>query len=162
MGQSSSSISKAPQKSVAASARVSVPAHVVRNAAAPGMDPSDAPTNLPAGGERFKIHTKDRKSLDACYFSVAGAERGAICFHGNGMTLDQMGDFVVFYQRCRVAVLLITMRGYTGSTGSVQEDGEPGMYTSSRFRQPGMPACAWQATCGPDKRATGTSTRPLL
>ena len=54
--------------------------------------------------------------------------RGVIAFHGNGMTLDGMGPFVEFYAARGVSVLLLTMRGYPGSTGDVREQGEAGMY----------------------------------
>ena len=91
------------------------------------------PLESVVGGERFLLKTKDGFSLDALYVEAQCNDeeprrRGALCFHGNGMYLDSMGEFASFYLSHNVSVLLVTMRGYPGSEGDVRDEGEPGIY----------------------------------
>ena len=82
-------------------------------------------------GQRVLISTRDGKSLAAIYCDVKDATAGAVLFHGNGMTHEDMVDFARVYTNAGVAVLAITLRGYgdsTGGDGSVPVDGEAGMY----------------------------------
>ena len=84
-------------------------------------------------GNRFHLFTKDGYKLDALYVEAQCNDeeprrRGALCFHGNGMYLDSMGEFASFYLSHNVSVLLVTMRGYPGSEGDVRNEGEPGIY----------------------------------
>jgi dienelactone hydrolase len=102
-----------------------------RSAEAAGGFPREP--GIPRGvGTRFKLPTKDGFKLAALY-AEAGAGggsggRGVIAFHGNGMTLESMRPFVDFYTARSACVLLLTMRGYPGSSGDVREQGEAGMY----------------------------------
>ena len=98
-----------------------------------GIRNTHPPLESIVGGERFLLKTKDGFSLDALYVKARHCDekknpRGALCFHGNGMYLDAMGEFASFYLSRNVSVLLITMRGYPGSEGDVRNEGETGIY----------------------------------
>lgn len=79
--------------------------------------------------ERIALTTSDSKKLDACW--VGAGRKGApavILFHGNGMVLDDMADWAVFYHQSGFNVLLLSFRGYGKSEGSISGEGEEGMY----------------------------------
>lgn len=48
--------------------------------------------------------------------------------HTHHFNFIKKGPFVQFYRTRATASLCITLRGYPGSTGSVEAEGEPGMY----------------------------------
>jgi esterase/lipase len=80
-------------------------------------------------GSTRVLETSDGARLDALW-SVPDKANGyaAIVFHGNGNMLDSMALFADFYRRQGMHALLITMRGYPGSSGDSVQDGERGMY----------------------------------
>lgn len=101
-----------------------------------GNEPQGAWSGPP--GERFALPTKDGKEIAAMFVDArTGLEAadpppaGVILFHGNGMTLEDMGGFAAEYRAASVSSLCITLRGYGGAEfgeGSVADDGERGMY----------------------------------
>ncbi|KAJ3160530.1 hypothetical protein HK101_000905 [Irineochytrium annulatum] len=77
-----------------------------------------------------RIRTKDGALLDCLYLPSPDPTTSptALLFHGNGMTHHDMLDFAQWYADAGINVLLPTMRGYPGSTGSLVESGELGIF----------------------------------
>lgn len=148
MGSSSSSGSSALKRRSAAVAEASVATSVhatsapkVRKLVVPLSEP-----RLPIGppsrkkrtiserllnGKTFTLHTIDGVELDSLWCVPATSTANgfaALVFHGNGMTLDDMAPWAFFYTKHGFHTLLVTMRGYPGSSGDSTKDGEPGMY----------------------------------
>lgn len=109
---------------------------VVRQMVAPmtgQYDPSryDGPPS-----EEASLRTKDGKLVNSRLVlptQEPQIRRAVLLFHGNGMTMDGMGPFANMYfdHDPSLTILMITLRGYMGSEGgdgSVEEDGESGMY----------------------------------
>lgn len=80
--------------------------------------------------EALTIRTRDTVSLDAvwCPSKRTLTSPTVIVFHGNGCVLDTMHEYAAWYKARGLNVLLVTIRGYPGSTGDAVTAGELGLY----------------------------------
>lgn len=71
------------------------------------------------------VPTLDGERLDAVW-SKGTLENTVIIYHGNGCILDDMAEMGRWYRDRGMNVLMVTMRGYPGSTGNTKTIGEVG------------------------------------
>jgi hypothetical protein len=75
------------------------------------------------------IVTQDGVRLDAVWAPPVAADGPVVViFHGNGCVANSMLEHGAWYRRRGFGVLLVTMRGYPGSTGDARQGTEPGAY----------------------------------
>lgn len=81
-------------------------------------------------GKETKLETRDGALLDAvwCPSVAVDVSPTVMIFHGNGCILDNMSEYAQWYKDRGLNVLLVTMRGYPGSTGDAAKAGELGFY----------------------------------
>jgi len=75
-----------------------------------------------------KLATIDGALLDSLWSPGPPDSPAVILFHGNGSILDGMEGYARWYRSRGFRTLLVTIRGYPGSTGDAVEAGELGIF----------------------------------